>query len=65
MIGYFAAGLSKGQKILVDGGYTGANFANSVKLLIGTNVEAVRNNELHKSTVLAKHRIAERSFGRF
>jgi transposase len=63
MIGYAAPGLSKCLKVLVDGGYTGENFAKSVTGLIGADAEAVKRNELHKFAVLPKRRIAERSFG--
>ncbi len=35
------------KKILADGGYTGENFANSVKTLSGAAVEIVKRNELH------------------
>ena len=51
------------QKVLVDGGYTGENFANSIKELIGAEVEVVKRNELHKFAVLPKRWIVERSFG--
>jgi transposase len=63
MIGYAAPNLSKCLKALVDGGYTGENFAKSVKDLIGTDVEVVKRNELHKFAVLPKRWIVERSFG--
>jgi len=63
MIGYAAPCLSKCQKILVDGGYTGEKFANRVKELIGASVEVVKRNELHKFAVLPKRWIVERSFG--
>ncbi len=63
MIGYADPCLSKCQKVLVDGGYTGVNFANSVKELIEANVEVVKRNELHKFVVLPKRWIVERSFG--
>jgi transposase len=63
MIGYAASNLSKCLKVLVDGGYTGEDFAKSVKKLIGADVEVVKRNELHKFVVLPKRRIVERSFG--
>ena len=63
MIGYGGGCLSKCEKILVDGGYTGENFANSIKKLIGAEVEVVKRNELHKFAVLPKRWIVERSFG--
>ena len=63
MIGYACPCLSVCQKILVDGGYTGENFAKSIKELIGAEVEVVKRNELHKFAVLPKRWIVERSFG--
>jgi len=63
MIGYASANLSKCLKVLVDGGYTGEKFAESVKELIGADVEVVKRNELHKFAVLPKRWIVERSFG--
>ena len=63
MIGYAAPNLSKCLKVLVDGGYTGENFAICVKRLIGAEVEVIKRNELHKFAVLPKRWIVERSFG--
>ena len=63
MIGYAAPNLSKCIKVLADGGYTGENFANAVKDLIGAAVEVVKRNELHKFVVLPERWIVERSFG--
>jgi transposase len=54
--------LSKCRKVLVDGGYTGENFASSVKELIDAEVEVVKRNELHKFAVLPKRWIVERTF---
>ena len=50
------------KKILVDGGYTGKNFANAVLALSGADVEVVKRNELHTFSVLPKRWIVERSF---
>ena len=50
------------KKILVDGGYTGENFANAIHALSGADVEVVKRNELHTFTVLPKRWIVERSF---
>ena len=55
--------LSEVEKFLADGGYTGANFADSVKELCSAEVEVVKRNELHKFVVLPKRWIVERSFG--
>lgn len=62
MIGYAAPCLSKCSKVLVDGGYTGDNFSNSVKDLIHADVEVVKRNELHTFAPLPKRWIVERSF---
>jgi transposase len=63
MIGYSAPSLSKCQKVLADGGYTGKKFANNVKGLIQAGVEVVKRDEIHKFEVLTKRWIVERSFG--
>ena len=55
--------LSEVEKFLVDGGYTGKNFANAVKELCSAEVEVVKRNELHQFVVLPKRWIVERSFG--
>ena len=39
--------LSQVQNILVDAGYTGEKFANSVFAILGCSVEVVKRNELH------------------
>ena len=51
------------EKFLVDGGYTGENFANAVQELTGAVVEVVKRNELHKFVVLPIRWVVERSFG--
>lgn len=50
-------------KILVDGGYTGEEFAEAVKAICGAEVEVAKRNELHKFTVIPKRWVVERSFG--
>ena len=55
--------LSEVEKFLVDGGYTGENFANAVKELCFAEVEVVKRNELHQFVVLPKRWVVERSFG--
>ena len=54
--------LSQVKKLLVDGGYTGQNFANKIKRLSNAEVEVVKRNELHTFAVLPKRWIVERSF---
>ncbi len=55
-------GLGQVKNVLVDGGYSGENFANAVKELIGAKVEVAKRNELHTFTVMPKRWIVERSF---
>jgi transposase len=59
-----APNLSKAAKALCDGGYSGKNFANAVRLLIGTEVKVVKRNELHTFVVLPRRWVVERTFGR-
>ena len=54
--------LSHVKKILVDGGYTGQNFADEIKRISGAEVEVVKRNVLHAFEVLPKRWIVERSF---
>lgn len=55
--------LSCVEKFVVDGGYTGDKFANSIKDLCDADVEVVKRNEKHTFEVLPKRWIVERSFG--
>lgn len=50
------------EKVLVDGGYTGQPFAQSVKELIGADVQVAKRNELNKFEVIPKRWVVERSF---
>lgn len=54
--------LSRVEKLLTDGSYTGENFANAVREHIDAEVEAVKRNELHTFEVLPKRWVVERSF---
>lgn len=63
MIALNLENLSSVQKFLVDGGYTGKNFAKSIKELCGADVEVVKRNELHKFVTLPKRWVVERTFG--
>ena len=65
MINYYCRNtdyLSDIKKVLVDGGYSGENFAGAVKEISNAEVEVVKRNELHKFIVLPKRWIVERSF---
>jgi len=55
--------LSRLQKILVDGCYTGIKFANTIKILTGAEVEVVKRNKLHKFVVIPIRWLVERTFG--
>jgi transposase len=63
MIGFNLDNLSCVKKFIVDGGYSGDNFANAVRELCGAEVEVVKRNELHKFVVLPKRWVVERTFG--
>jgi transposase len=63
MFEIFASKLKGIIKALCDGGYTGENFENAVKTLIGAVVEVAKRSELHKFAVIPKRWIVERSFG--
>ena len=54
--------LSSVVNILVDGAYTGENFAGDVKAILGATVEVVKRSELHKFVVIPKRWVVERSF---
>ena len=54
--------LSNIIKVLVDGGYSGEKFAESVKEIIGAVVEVAKRNELHKFAVIPKRWVVERTF---
>jgi transposase len=52
MFGNAKDNLSKVAKVLVDGGYSGEKFAQSVKELIGAEVQVAKRNELHTFAVI-------------
>ncbi len=54
--------LSKVMNVLADGGYTGDNFAQATKQILGCGVEIAKRNELHKFAVIPKRWVVERSF---
>ncbi len=51
------------EKVLIDGGYTGAPFAGGVKEILGATFEVAKRNELHTFAVNPKRWVVERSFG--
>ena len=50
------------KNVLVDGGYTGENFANSVRNVLGCEVTVAKRSELHTFKVIPKRWVVERSF---
>ncbi len=51
------------KKVLVDGGYSGENFACQVQEIIeGAEVEVVKRGEMHTFKVVPKRWVVERSF---
>ena len=62
MLKRYAHNLTSVLKILCDGGYTGKNFADAVKALLGAVVEVVKRSELHKFVVIPKRWAVERAF---
>ncbi|QQS15647.1 MAG: IS5 family transposase [Candidatus Moraniibacteriota bacterium] len=54
--------LSRVEKLLTDGSYTGENFAKAIKACIGAEVGVAKRNELHTFAVLPQRWVVERSF---
>ena len=50
------------QNMLVDSGYSGFNFAEAVKQILGCSVEVVKKSDLHTFKVMPKRWIVERTF---
>ena len=63
MIGLNLDNLSCVKKFIVDGGYSGDNFAKAVKELCDAEVEVVKRDELHKFVVIPRRWVVERTFG--
>jgi len=51
------------ETILCDGGYTGIEFASTIKALTGAEVQVVKRSELHTFEIIPKRWIVERTFG--
>ena len=62
MIGLNMNSLSEVRAFLVDGGYSGDKFANTIKKIHGATVKRVKRHELHQFGILPKRWIVERSF---
>ena len=54
--------LSQVTTVLVDGGYTGAPFAQAIKDKLGAAVQVAKRNELHTFAVIPQRWVVERSF---
>jgi transposase len=54
--------LSAVTSFLVDGGYTGKLFAESVRALTGASVQVAQRHELHTFAALPQRWVVERSF---
>ena len=63
MIVHERENLSNVENFLVDGGYSGENFATKVKESIGATVTVAKRSELHKFVVIPQRWVVERSFG--
>ena len=61
MLGKHAPKLRKILKVLCDGGYTGADFAEAVKALLNADVEIAKRRASHKFEVIPKRWVVERS----
>ena len=61
-IGLNRDSLSAVVSVLVDGGYTGQPFADSVRDMIGATVQVAKRNELHTFAVIPQRWVVERSF---
>ncbi|MCT3587265.1 IS5 family transposase [Levilactobacillus brevis] len=62
MLALHAEHLKNVRSVLVDGGYTGTNFAIDVKTNLKATVQVAKRNELHKFEVLPQRWLVERSF---
>ncbi len=63
MCSHELSNLSNVQKLLVDSGYTGDDFAYWVGQILDAEVEVVKRSELHSFAIIPKRWIVERTFG--
>ena len=54
--------LAKVKNVLVDGGYTGENFAEGVREILGATVTVAKRSELHTFAVIPQRWVVERTF---
>ena len=50
------------KNVMADFGYSGENFAREVHKIIGSKVEIVKRNDVHKFSVISKRWVVERTF---
>ena len=50
------------KNVMADFGYAGENFAREVHKIIGSKVEIVKRNDVHKFSVIPKRWVVERTF---
>jgi len=55
--------LSDVENLLVDGCYSGENFASKIKNILGATVTVTKRSELHTFAVIPQRWVVERSFG--
>jgi len=55
--------LTKVKKLLVDSGYSGADFAEAIESLLDAEVEVVKRSELRTFKVMPRRWVVERTFG--
>ena len=56
-----ASSLMRVRSVLVDGGYTGQPFAQSIEDKLGATVQVAKRNELHAFAVIPQRGVVERS----
>lgn len=54
--------LTSVKRVMVDGGYTGQDFADQVKLVLDAKTTVAKRNELHTFKVMPQRWIIERSW---
>jgi transposase len=58
----YAGNLKRVRGVLVDGGYSGAPFADAVQKKLGTKMQVTKRNALHTFAIMPQRWIVERSF---
>ncbi|HSX28161.1 MAG TPA: IS5 family transposase [Candidatus Saccharimonadales bacterium] len=63
MVTQWQENLTNVTNVMVDAGYTGEPFANSIQEILGATVEVVKRSELHTFAVIPTRWVVERGFG--